>query len=194
MRLMTSSNCALAWTRSSCCLRQKLIALLGFLVFLDGHQVHRADFVEPFLQGFDLLRDGVPIRGRARGGHFFRRHHMHLRRAFVGEGDGDALAAHVVEVDVIFLLDAFAQVLDGHVFLRQFHVQGAALFLQLGQLPPLLAQVFLARGDVGFLRLFPRQQFGGLRVHLLALVLQTLDLRPRILNFRFRLLLAADEG
>ncbi len=79
---------------------------------------------------------------------------------------------------MIFLLDPFAQVLDGHVFLRQFNIQGAALFLQLSQLPPPLAQIFFARNDVAFLRLFPRQQFGGLRVHLLALVLQTPDLRP----------------
>ena len=28
-------------------LGQELIALLGLLVFLDGHQIHRADFVEP---------------------------------------------------------------------------------------------------------------------------------------------------
>ena len=79
---------------------------------------------------------------------------------------------------MILLLDAFAQVLDGHVFLRQFHVQGAALFLQLGQPAALSAQMLLARGHVAFLRLFPRQHFGGLRVHLIALVLQTSDLRP----------------
>ena len=129
-------------------LGQKLITLLGFLVFLDGHEIHRADFVEPLLQGLNLLRDGVPIRGRACGGHFFRRHHMHLRRAFVGERDGDAFAANVVEGEVIFLLDPFAQVLDGHVFLRQFNIQGAALFLQLSQLSPLPAQVFFARNDI----------------------------------------------
>jgi hypothetical protein len=62
MRLMTSSNCALALTRSSCCFGQKLMALLGLLVFLNGHEVDRADFIEPFLQRLDLLRDGVPIR------------------------------------------------------------------------------------------------------------------------------------
>ena len=35
-------------------------------------------------------------------------------------GDGDAFAADVVQVDLIFLLDALAQVLHGHVLLRQF--------------------------------------------------------------------------
>ena len=65
MRLMTSSSCALAWTRSSCCLAQELVALLGFLVFLDGHEVDGAHFVDARLQGFDLLGDGVPIGRRA---------------------------------------------------------------------------------------------------------------------------------
>ena len=38
---------------------------------------------------------------------------------------------------------------------------------------------FLARGDLGFLRLLLRQQFGGLRVHLLAVVLQASRSAPR---------------
>ena len=134
-------------------LGQKLITLLGLLVFLDGHQVHRADFIEPLLQRLDLLRDGIPIRGRARRRHFFRRQHVHFRRAFIGKRDGDALAAHVVEVDVVFLLNPLAQVLNGHVFLRQFHVQSAALVLQFRQPAALAAQIFIARRDVGFLRL-----------------------------------------
>jgi len=73
-------------------LGEKLITLLGFLVFLDGHEVHRADFVEPLLQGLDLLRDGLPIRGRARRRHFFRRQHVHFRRAFVGKRDGECIS------------------------------------------------------------------------------------------------------
>ena len=121
-------------------LAQELVALLGFLVFLDGHQVHRPHLVDALLQRLDLLRHGGPVGGRAGGGHFLRRHHVHLGRAFVGVGDGDALAANVVEVDVVFLLDPLAQVLHGHVLLRQLDIEGAALFLQLGQAPALLAQ------------------------------------------------------
>ena len=100
------------------------------------------------------------------------RHHVHLGRAFVGEGDGDALAANVVEVHVVFLLDPLAQVLHGHVLLRQLDLEGAALLLQLGQDAALLAQAFLARRDVRVLGLLLRQQLGGLGVDLLAVVLR----------------------
>ena len=60
-------------------------------------------------------------------------------------GDGDAFAADVVEVELIFLLDAFAQVLHGHVLLRQFDFDRAALLLDFGQAPALFAQIFFAR-------------------------------------------------
>ncbi len=63
---------------------------------------------------------------------------------------------------MVFLLDPLAQVLHGHVLLRQLDLQGAALLLQFGQQPPLLAQAFLARSHLRFLRLLLRQQFGGL--------------------------------
>ena len=66
MRLMTSSNCVLALTKSSCCCGEELVALLGFLVFLDGHQIDRAHFVEPLLQRVDLLRHRRPIRALRR--------------------------------------------------------------------------------------------------------------------------------
>ena len=46
---------------------------------------------------------------------------------------------------MVFLLDALAQVLHRHVLLRQLHLDGAALLLQLGQAPALLAQGFFAR-------------------------------------------------
>ena len=77
---------------------------------------------------------------------------------------------------MIFLLDPLAQVLHRHVLLRQFHVQGAALVLQFRQPAALPAQIFLARRDVGFLRLFLRKQFRQLRVGLLAFMRQTLNL------------------
>ena len=142
----------------------------------------------------DLLGHGIPVGRRAGGGHLLRRHDVHLGRAFVGEGDGDALAADVVQVDVVLLLDPLAQVLHGHVLLRQLDLEGAALLLQFGQAAALLAQGFLPRGDVRFLGLLLRQQLGGLRVHLLALVLQRLDPAAGFLDFGLGLLLAADEG
>jgi hypothetical protein len=43
-------------------LREELMALLGFLVFLNGHEIHRPHFVNLGLQAFHLLRDGVPVR------------------------------------------------------------------------------------------------------------------------------------
>ena len=170
------------------------MALLGFLVFLDGHQVHRAHFVEPLLQRLDLLRHGVPIRRRAARRHFFRRQRLHLGRAFVGVGDGDALAADVVEVEVVFLLDSFAQVLDGHVFLRQFHFQRAALVLQFGQPAALRAQIFLARRNLRS----PAHSFAPSSSAVCALTCSRSCCnrsiwRARILNLRFRLLLARDE-
>ena len=91
---------------------------------------------------------------------------------------------------MIFLLDPLAQVLHGHVFLRQFHVQRAALVLQFRQPAALPAQIFFARRDFRFLRIFLRKQFRRLRVHLLALMRQTLNLAARILDLRFRLFLA----
>ena len=139
-------------------LAEELVALLGLLVFLDGHQVHRPHLVNALLQVLDLPGDGRPIGGGAGGGHFLGRHHVHLGRAFVGVGNGDALAANAVEADVVFLLDPLAQVLHRHVLLRQLHFEGAALLLQLGQPPALLAQTFLARGDVLVLGLLLRHQ------------------------------------
>ena len=41
-------------------LAEELVALLGFFVFLDGHQVHRPHLVDALLQRFDLLGDGRP--------------------------------------------------------------------------------------------------------------------------------------
>ena len=46
-------------------LAEELVALLGLLVFLDGHQVHRPHLVDALLQRLDLLRHGVPIGRRA---------------------------------------------------------------------------------------------------------------------------------
>ena len=63
-----------------------------------------------------------------------------------------------------------------------------------GQAPALFAQAFFARTDISrFLRLLLREQFRRLRVHLLAFVLQSLDLQPRILDLRFRLFLAVEK-
>ena len=120
----------------------------------------------------DLLRDCGPIGRRPRSGHFFGCHHVNFRLTLIGKRYSDALAANVVELDVIFLLDALAQVLHGHVFLRQFDFQRPAFLLKLRQPPSLLAQSFFTRRDVCFLRLFLAQQFRRLPIHLLAFVLQ----------------------
>ena len=77
---------------------QELVTLLGFFVFLDRHEVHRPHLIQPHLQCRYLLGNHVPICGRAAGRHFFRRHHMHFCRTFIGESNGDALAANIVEV------------------------------------------------------------------------------------------------
>ena len=175
-------------------LAQELVALLGFLVFLDSDEVHRPHLVDALLQRLDLLGDGSPIRGGARGGHFIRRHYMHLRLALVGVGDGDALAANVVEVEMILLLDPLAQVLHGHVLLRQFDIEGSALFLQAGQTPALLAQAFLARGHVLVLGLLLRHQVRRLRIDLFAVMLEFLDQAARFLDLGLGPLLAANEG
>ena len=156
MRLMTSSNCVLAWTKIVVLFAEELVALLRLFVFLDGDEVDRPHFIQALLQRLDLLRDRGPVRRAARRRHFLRRHDMHFRRAFVGKGDGDAFAADVVKVEMVFLLNAIAQVLHGHVLLRQFDLDGAALLLDFGQAPPLFAQGFLAGGNVSFLRLLLR--------------------------------------
>ena len=116
-----------------------------------------------------------------------------LRRAFVGIRNRDALAADIVEVQMIFLLHALAQVLNRHIFLREFDVDGAALLLNLGQPAALFAQSFFALQNIRLLRLFLAEQLSRLQIHLLALVLQAIDLPARFLDFRFRLLLARDE-
>jgi len=77
---------------------------------------------------------------RRSGGHFLGVHDVNAGGAFVGKGDGDALAADVIEIDMIFLLDAFAQVLDGHVLLGELDFEGAAAFLKGGEGAALVAQ------------------------------------------------------
>ena len=57
----------------------------------------------------------------------------------------------------------------------------------------LRAQRFIARGDFAFLRIFLADQLRRLPAHLLALVLQPLNLRARILDFRLRLLLFGNK-
>ena len=137
-------------------LAQELVALLGLLVFLDGHQVHGPHLVNALLQALNLLRHCIPIGGHPRGSHFFRRHHMHLGRPFIGKRNGDALAANIVELEMILLLDALPQVLNGHVLLRQLDFDRAPLLLQVAQSPPLLPQALFTRSNVRFLRLLLR--------------------------------------
>ena len=139
------------------------MALLGFLVFFNRDQVHRPHLVNFLLQRFDLLLHRIPIRRRAGFGHLFGRECLHFGRAFVGIGDGDAFAADVVEVEVIFLANLVAQVLHRHVFLREFNFHRAARVLQFRQTVALAAQIFFAGGDFAVLRIFPADQFRRLR-------------------------------
>ena len=117
-----------------------------------------------------------------------------LARTFVRESDRDALAANVVEIDLIFLLNLFAQVLHRHVFLRQFDFERAALLLNFRQASALFAQIFFARSHFRFLRLLLADQFRGLRVHLIALVLQRFNFLARLGDFRIRLRFASEKG
>ena len=121
---------------------------------------------------------GVPIRGRAAARHFFGRQRFNFGRAFIGESDRDAFAADVVEIDLIFLLNAlragFARpCFSARVRLRSCRVAAEvrsgggvarADFLRAWQLP-LPAPAF-----------WPIK-FRSLRVHLLAFVLKRFDLR-----------------
>ena len=75
------------------------------------------------------------------------------------------------------------QILGRHVFLGESDLNRAALLLQLRQAPPLFAQRFFAPRHVGLLRLLLADQRGGLRIDLLALVLQPFDLAARFLDF-----------
>ena len=154
------------------------MALLGFLVFLDGDEVHRPHLVDalPATPRPAAATASQSVAAPA-GGHFLGRQRLDLGRAFVGEGDGDALAADVVEVDVVFLLDALAQVLDGHVLLRQLDFEGAALLLAVRSGGGAARASSSSRAAMSLvLRLLLRQQFGGLGVDLLAVVPQRLDL------------------
>ena len=81
---------------------------------------------------------------------------------------------------MILLLDFFAQVLNRHVFLRQFNFNSAALILQFRQTAALRTQIFVARRDFRFLRIFLREQFRRLRVDLLAFVRNVFNLARAI--------------
>ena len=78
-------------------------------------------------------------------------------------GDGEALAADVVEIEVIFRLHFLAQVLDGHVLLRQFHIKSAARVLDFRQPVALRTQRFVALRNLAILRILMTDQIGGLQ-------------------------------
>ena len=152
------------------------VALLCLLVLVDGHEVDRAHVVEPLLHGVDLFRRHLPVGACAGFSHLLRRERLDLRLALVRVGDGDALAADVVEVDEILVLNALAQVLHAHIFLRQFHIDGAALLLQGSHAGALAAQSFLARGHVGINLTLLGREPRGLGADDLAFVLKTFNL------------------
>ena len=135
-------------------LREELVALLQFVVFLDRLDVHGPHRVELRLHLGDLQLDGVPI-GR----------HRHLfgdRGALVGDGDIDRVAADILDIDLILLPDAVLEVLGFHPLLGELDFQARLLRLRFVGLFADGAQFFLGLLDAGG--------------HFAALVLQPADL------------------
>ncbi len=110
-------------------LGEELEALFSFFVFLDGDHIDGAHIAEAFFEFCDLGGDGFPIRGGAVLGHFLGRERFDFGGALVGERDRDALAFDFVEVELIFFVDAGAEVIDAHLFLSGFDFECAASFL-----------------------------------------------------------------
>ncbi len=140
-------------------LGEELEAFLQFVVFVDRLDIDRPHRVELGLQLGHLRFDGVPIN-----------RHLHLfadRRALVGDGDGDAVAADFFDVDLVFLPDAFLEGLDFHALLRELDVERGLLLLcvagLLAQRPQFRLRVLDARGHLGALMLQTVQVLLGLR-------------------------------
>ena len=119
---------------------------------------------------------------------------MDFGRPFIGNGDGDALAANSIKVELVFLLNALAEVLRRHVLLCQFHLERAPLLLQFGQAAPLFPQAFFACCNIAFLGVLLSDEFRSLGVDHLPFVAQALDLALGIFNLRLPLELAAAEN
>ena len=103
---------------------QELVALLGFLVFLNGDEVHGTDLIQPLLQRLDLQLNGRPVGSTPPAAiSSAASASAPSSQALIRHRDGDAPAPDVVEVHMIFLLDPFPEILDGHVFLRQFDIE-----------------------------------------------------------------------
>ena len=166
---------------------EELVALFGLLVFVNGDEIDRPHFIDALPQGGHLLRHGIPVGRGAAGGHFLRSQSPDPGRTLVRDGDSDALAANGVQVHLIFLLNPLAQVLHGHVVLRQFHLERAALILQFAQTTALFPQVFLATGHAALQRISLSHQFSRLCAHLLAFELQTPNLLAGFFNLQLGL-------
>jgi hypothetical protein len=108
-----------------------------------------------------------------------------FRGAFIGKSDRDAFAAHVIEAEMIFLLNPFPEVLGGHIFLGELDLERASLFLRSSQPAPVFAEPFLAGEHVGFLPLFLREPLRAPGVDLLALVTEVVDVAAGLDNFAF---------
>ena len=154
------------------------MTLFGFFVFLDCDQINGSHFVKPLLQISNLRCHCFPIGGHTGGGHLLRTEGLNFRRPLVRDRNGDAFAADVVQPELVFLLNAFAEVLHGHILLRQLDFEGAALLLQFGQPAALFPQALFAGRDIVLLSGFLREQFSRLGIDHLALVLQSIDLPP----------------
>src|ERR1044071_6820633 len=116
---------------------------------------------------------------------------MNFGRAFVGKGNRDALAANVVQPDLVFLLNALTQVLHRHVLLREFDFNRASLLLQIRKPVAVFAEAAFAGAEVRRLSLLLGNQPTDLRVHLFSVMLERNNLAARFLNFALGLFLAS---
>ena len=99
-------------------LAEELVALFGLLVFLDGHEIYRADFIQPLLHRLHLLRHGEVhnptgvLYGRLNG---FRLSDLGRRQALtVAEHLRDHDITHVVASPLERAQETAAPIADSH--------------------------------------------------------------------------------
>ena len=177
MRLMTSSNCVLGLHQVVVLFAEELVALLGFLVFLDGHQVHRPHLVQPLLQ---RAPPGRPPRSSPWS--------PRRRPSPPASGSAPWAGPSSARVMVMHSLRTSSRLTWYFCWIRSRRFCTAMVFCasstsrpprcccKLDQPAALLPQALLPGGDVQLLGLLLRHQPGRAGVDLLALVAQALDL------------------
>ena len=113
---------------------QKLVALLGFLVLLDGNEVHRPHAVHAILQLGNLVLDTFPVCLQPLGLHLLEGGHGDLDLARVSLGGLEVLHLHFAQIDLVLGLHSLAEVFDHHVVLRQLNLELRAALLRFAQL------------------------------------------------------------